>query len=55
MAKDTIIPVKFDRKLTIKEIEAFSDILVEFEKANNVTVTIISMSAVAKRVNKLKK
>lgn len=55
MSKDTIIPVKFNRKLSIEEIEAFSGALVKFEKEHNVTISVISMSAVSRRVNELKK
>jgi len=48
MAKDTIIPVKFDWEITYGEIEAFVDHLIKFGKENNVGATVISLSSVVK-------
>jgi len=50
MGKDTIIPVKFEKELTNEEIEAFIDVVSEFAEAAKMEMTIISMSAIAKRV-----
>jgi len=50
MAKDTIIPVKFEKELTTEEIEAFVDVIYDFAEAANMKMTVISMTAVKKRV-----
>ena len=50
MGKDTIIPVRFDRELTFKEIEAFVDHVIDFATAMKMEATYISLDAVKKRV-----
>jgi len=49
MVKDTIIPVKFSRELTFKEIEAFTNMCMDFGRDRQIEVTYISHDAVVKR------
>ena len=50
--KNTTIPVKFDKKLSIEEIEKFVDLITEFSNSINTNVTFISHSSIAKKYYK---
>lgn len=51
MAKDTVIPIKFERELTEEEIEAFVNHISDFGEALKMKTTFISLSAVKNRVS----
>ena len=52
--EETIIPLKFNRKLSTDEIDALITMLNDFTWASKTEMEIISLSAVAKRVSKQK-
>jgi hypothetical protein len=52
--KNTIIPLKFYKNMSLEDIDIFVDFLLEYEKKTGILVHPISMTAVANRVNKNK-
>lgn len=48
--EDTVIPVKFLKKLSIDEIEKFAELMNDFAISINTDVEFISYKAVAKRI-----